>query len=112
LKLLIGASPSKIFHLGKFVESLENFGIESKLVIDTDIYSGFPSRKFSNWFDSGKKLKKLLNDFKPDAVFVDRQTNFGLKVVEQKIPLFVHLRGDFWSEIQMAKKTLYKYPPL
>ena len=111
MKLLIGASPSKIFHLGKFVESLENFGIESKLVIDTDIYSGFPSRKFSNWFDSGKKLKELLNDFKPDAVFVDRQTNFGLKVVEQKIPLFVHLRGDFWSEIQMAKKTLYKYPP-
>lgn len=111
MRLLIGASPSKIFHLNEFAGELKNQNIECKVVIDTDFYSGFPSKKISNWFDSGKKLKKLLCDFQPDAVFVDRQTNFGLKIVEQKIPLLVHLRGDFWSEIQMAKKTLYKYPP-
>ena len=108
---MIGASPSKIFHLEEFVQNLANYGIESKVVIDTDIYSGFPSRKISDWFDSGKKLRNLLDDFKPDAVFVDRQTNFGVEVIKSKIPLLVHLRGDFWSEIQMAKETLYKYPP-
>ncbi len=111
MKLLIGASPSKIFHLNEFADKLKKQNIECKVVIDTDFYMGFPSKKISNWFDSGKKLKKLLNDFQPDAVFVDRQTNFGVKVAEEKIPLLVHLRGDFWSEIEMAKKTLYKYPP-
>jgi len=111
MKLLIGASPSKIFHLNEFAYKLKKQNIECKVVIDTDVYAGFPSRKISNWFDSGKKLKKILDDFQPDAVFVDRQTNFGLKIAEQKIPLVVHLRGDFWSEIEMAKKTLYKYPP-
>ena len=111
LRLLIGASPSKIFHLEEFAKRLEKYNIECKVVIDTDFYSGFPSRKFSNWFDSGKKIKGLLEDFKPHAVFIDRQTNFGLKIVENNIPLLVHLRGDFWSEIEMAKKTLYKYPP-
>ena len=111
MKLLIGASPSKIFHLKEFASELKKQNIECKVVIDTDVYGGFPSRNISNWFDSGKKLKKLLDDFQPDAVFIDRQTNFGLKIAEQKIPLVVHLRGDFWSEIEMAKKTLYKYPP-
>ena len=111
MKLLIGASPSKIFHLNEFAGELEKQNIECKVVIDTDVHAGFPSRNISNWFDSGKKLKKLLDDFQPDAVFVDRQTNFGLKIAEQKIPLLVHLRGDFWSEIEMAKNTLYKYPP-
>ena len=111
MKLLIGASPSKIFHLNEFAGELEKQNIECKVVIDTDVYAGFPSRKISNWFDSGKNLKKMLDDFQPDAVFVDRQTNFGLKIAEQKIPLLVHLRGDFWSEIEMAKNTLYKYPP-
>ena len=111
MKLLIGASPSKIFHLKEFSENLKKFGVDAKVVIDTDYYAGFPSRKISNWFDSGKRLEKLLDDFQPDLVFVDRQTNFGLKILDKKIPLLVHLRGDFWSETKMAKETLYKYPP-
>ena len=109
--MLIGASPSKIFHLNEFAENLKKHRIETKILIDTDMYTGFPSRKISDWFDSGKRLKDVLSKFEPDAVFIDRQTNFGLKIIEQKIPLFVHLRGDFWSEIEMAKKTLYRYPP-
>ena len=99
MKLLIGASPSKIFHLKEFASELKKQNIECKVVIDTDVYGGFPSRNISNWFDSGKKLKKLLDDFQPDAVFIDRQTNFGLKIAEQKIPLVVHLRGDFWLSL-------------
>ena len=111
MRLLIAGSPSKFFHLKEFKNELENQGHDSHLVIDTDIYNGFPSRNFSDWFDTKKKFKKLISDFTPDAVFVDRQINFGKIVIEEKIPLFVHLRGDYWSEIEMAKQSLYKYPP-
>ena len=41
---------------------------------------------------------------------MDRQTNFGLASTELDIPVLVHLRGDFWEEVEMAKKTLYKSP--
>ncbi len=111
MRLLIAGSPSKIFHLKEFGEALKKQGHEYQLVTDTDIYTGFPSRKITNWFDTKNKFKKLISDFSPNAVFVDRQVNFGKLVIEQKIPLFVHLRGDYWSESEMAKQTLYKYPP-
>lgn len=111
MKLLIGGSPSKFFHLKEFGESLKKFGIDYRLVIDTEIYAGFPSRNISDWFDSGRKFNNLIKEFKPDAIFVDRQTNFGLAAIKSRIPLLVHLRGDYWSEIEMAKETMYRYPP-
>ena len=108
VKLLIGGSPSKIFHLEEFANNLEKKGIECKVVIDTSIYSGFPSRKISNWFETKKKFNNLLSEFKPDAVFVDRQINFGVAASKLEIPLLVHLRGDYWAEQIMARETLYK----
>ena len=111
MRLLIAGSPSKFFHLQEFGNELVRKGHEIKLVIDTDVYEGFPSRKFSSWFDNKEKFKKLITDFSPDAIFVDRQTNFGKITIEENIPLYVHLRGDFWAESKMAKQTLYKYPP-
>ena len=56
MRLLIGGSPSKIFHLKEFVNALSKINIETKLVIDTDVKDGFPSRKISNWFQSRKKF--------------------------------------------------------
>ena len=106
---MIGGSPSKIFHLREFVKALEKLGVKTKLVIDTDIYTGFPSRKISNWFETKSKFNKLISEFKPDAILVDRQhTLFDIAAVESEIPVFVHLRGDYWSEIKWAKETIYK----
>ena len=99
------------FHLKEFGEKLEKKGHKCKLVTDTDIFSGFPSRHLKDWFDNKTKFKKLVSEFSPDAIFVDRQTNFGKAAIEEKIPLFVHLRGDYWAESKMAKETLYRYPP-
>ncbi len=110
MKLLIAGSSSKIFHLKEFGEALKRQGSEYRLVHDIEIVDGFPSRKISNWFQSKKKFNDLINDFVPDAVFIDRQGHFGVKTIEAKIPLLVHLRGDYWSEIQWAKETLYKDP--
>ena len=111
MKLLIGASSSKIFHLKEFSENLEKNNIDTKVVFDSDYADGFPSRKIGNWFKSNSKFTELINDFKPDAVFVDRQRHFGLEALNNEVPLFVHLRGNYWEEMKMARKTLYSSPP-
>jgi glycosyltransferase involved in cell wall biosynthesis len=111
LKILIGGSSSKIFHLKEFANSLEKIGITAKVVLDIDYSDGYPSRKVSKWFKNNNQFKKLINEFKPDFIFVDRQRHFGLSAIKSKIPLIVHLRGDFWKEMKMAEETLYRSFP-
>ena len=108
MKLLIGASSSKIFHLKEFAQNLEKNNVECKVVFDSDLADGFPSRKIKSWFSSNKKFKKLINDFKPDAIFVDRTRHFALEASKSNIPLIIHLRGNQWKEFVMAKETIYK----
>jgi len=110
-RLLIGGSSSKLFHLREFADTLNEFGIECKVVFDADVYDGFPSRKINHWFQSKSKFNQIIKEFKPDAIFIDRQRHFGLASIDAKLPLLVHLRGDHWSEIEMARKTLYKSFP-
>ena len=111
MKILIGGSSSKLFHLKEFANALEELGIKTKVVLDVDYSDGYPSRKISNWLQKDRKFSKLIEDFKPDAIFVDRQRHFGLSAIKAKIPLIVHLRGDFWKEMKMAEETLYKSFP-
>lgn len=110
MRLLIAGAKSKFFHLKEFGDALTKFGVEYKLVHDIEIYTGFPSKKIRDWFPSKKKFNTLISEFKPDAVFIDRQAHFGLATIEAKIPLFILLRGDYWSEIKWARETLYKSP--
>ncbi|WP_428324987.1 glycosyltransferase family 4 protein [Nitrosopumilus sp.] len=102
-------SIGKFFHLKEFGEALKKQGVEYKLVKETDYVSGFPNKNPKSWI-SKKKFKKLIDEFNPDLVFVDRQSHFGLETIKMKIPLFVYLRGHFWSEQEWAKKTIYKDP--
>ena len=111
MKLLIGGSSSKFFHLKEFADALEKFEIDVEVVVDSDIYDGFPSRRMSSWFQTKSKFNKLIREFKPDAIFVDRQRHFSLAAAKTKLPLFMLLRGEFWAEMEWAKKTLYKSPP-
>jgi len=109
LKILIGGSPSKIFHLKEFKDKLTEFGAETKLVIDTEIYEGFPSRNLRKWFQTKKKFNELIDKFKPDVILVDRQhALFDVAAIESHIPVAIMLRGDYWSEIKWARETLYK----
>ena len=71
MKLLIGGSSSKLFHLNEFAEKLEKNNIKCKVVFDSDYADWFPSRKIQSWFNSNKKFKKLIKDFQPDVIFVD-----------------------------------------
>jgi|TARA_B110000014_G_C20092020_1_gene571850 glycosyltransferase involved in cell wall biosynthesis len=107
MRLLIGGSSSKMFHLEEFSEMLKKHDVDTKLVLDIEYADGFPSRKISNWFTTNTKFKKLINEFKPDLILVDRQRHFGLEASKTNIPLVVHLRGNYWEEMVMARKTLY-----
>ena len=111
MRLLIGGSSSFLFHLKEFSDTLNRLGVESKLVLDSDYADGFPSRKIKNWFQTKKDFNKLIDEFKPDAIFVDRQRYFGIHALKANIPLFVLLRGHYWSEIHWNKKTMYKSLP-
>jgi glycosyltransferase involved in cell wall biosynthesis len=97
--------------LKEFSDTLNKLGVESKLVFDADYSDGFPSRKIRKWFQKGKKFTKLIEEFKPDAIFIDRQRHFGIDALKANIPLFVLLRGHYWSEIDWNKKTMYKSLP-
>jgi len=108
MKLLIGGSTSKIFHLKEFQIALTKLGVECKLVIDSDICNGFPSRKISDWFQTQKKFDQLVSNFKPDVILVDRQRHFARVASKYKIPLIIHLRGNIWEEFKWAKQTTYK----
>ena len=108
MKLLIGASSSKIFHLRKFAKNLGKYDIKTKVVYDTDFADGFPNRRISKWFSSNKRFKELLTEFEPDVIFVDRTRHFALEASKTDIPLIIHLRGDYWAEMIMARNTLYK----
>ncbi|MEC4847585.1 MAG: glycosyltransferase family 4 protein [Nitrosarchaeum sp.] len=111
MRLLIGGSTSKIFHLKEFASALIDLGVDCKLVVDTDICNGFPSRKVSDWFQTRKKFDQLIFEFKPDVILVDRQRHFALAASKQNIPLVIHLRGNIWKEMEWAKNTLYKSLP-
>jgi len=106
LKLLIAGSPSKLFHLKEFQSALIKLGVECKLVIDTDVCNGFPSRKISDWFQTRKKFDQLISEFKPDVVFVDRQLHFTIAAIEAKLLTFIHLRGDYWAEKKWFEETV------
>ena len=86
-------SMGKIFHLKEFGEALKKNGVEYKLVREIDYISGFPSKDLKSWF-SKKKFYKLIEEYKPDLVFVDRQSHFGLETIKAGIPLFVYLRKN------------------
>ena len=111
MKILIAyGDANKYFHLKEFGEALSKLGVEYKLVKDIDYVVGFPSKKIKKWIQSNRKFKKLVEEFVPDAIFVDRQNQFGVEAIKAKIPLFVLLRGHVWDEVKMAKKTLHKGP--
>ena len=107
MKILIAyGSKGKFFHMKQFSDALQELGVECMLVQDSDYSTGFPSKKISELIPNNK-FKNLINKFKPDAIFVDRQSHFGLDAIKEKIPLFVLLRGHYWSELEWAKKTIH-----
>ena len=111
MKLLIGGGLLKMFHLKEFGEAISKFNIQYKLVNDVKIIDGYPSRKIRNWVQSASQFNKLIQDYNPDAIYVDTQGHFGIAAIKTNLPVIMHLRGNFWKEIEWAKNTVYKSFP-
>ena len=99
MRLLIGGSPSKIFHLKEFQKALIDLGVECKLVVDTDISNGFPSKKISNWLitkqnEDGSWNETHVKYDNPSSVFTAICGLTLLEVYEE------------FSEIEISKKVL------
>jgi|TARA_B110000467_G_scaffold19512_1_gene17127 glycosyltransferase involved in cell wall biosynthesis len=107
MKIIIAyGSKGKFFHMKQFSNALKELGVECMLVQDSDYSTGFPSKKILELIPNNK-FKNLINTFKPDAIFVDKQSHFGLDAIKRKIPLFILLRGHYWLELEWAKKTIH-----
>jgi len=87
-------SIGKYFHLKEFGEALKKIGHDYKLVRETDYATGFPSKNPKDWF-SKKKFHDLINDYKPDVVFVDRQAHFGLETIKKRILYNIRIHGYY-----------------
>jgi glycosyltransferase involved in cell wall biosynthesis len=56
------------------------------------------------------EFRRVLNDFKPDIVLLDRLSNIALPVLKAAIPLVLLLRGNYWEEARSSKETVYNSP--
>ena len=103
MKLLIIGDKSRFIHLESFCDSLEKYHFESRLIYDIDFLSGFfdsPTSKAK----SKKKFEKMISEYNPDFVLLDRVSKLGLDISKQNIPFGILLRGNIWEEIQSYKK--------
>lgn len=105
MRILIGARKTRILYTEQFANALKKLGVETKVVVDSEVIVGFPTKKIKSWLKTRNKFDKLVEGFNPDIVFVDRPSYFGLAAIQKGLPLFVGLRGDLWSEIKSAKES-------
>ena len=111
VRLLVGSGISKFAHMQEFGKAVSKFGVECKVVNDREIIDGFPSKKILKWYQSMRRFDRLIDDFKPDVVLVDRQRHFGTAALKRKLPTIIYLIGNAWHELEMARRTTHKLFP-
>ena len=110
VKILIIGAESRVIHLNDFSYELEKFGIECKVIRETDLLEKFFSLNLKKKINTKEKIKILLNTFEPNIVILDKVSKLGKIFLDEKIPLFLLLRNNYWEELEWAKKTIYKSP--
>jgi glycosyltransferase involved in cell wall biosynthesis len=108
MKLLIIGNNSRFFHLKEFGEELKKNGEQYKLIYDVNFLASFFN--FTRKNRKCNEFRRVLNDFKPDIVLLDRLSNIALPVLKAAIPLVLLLRGNYWEEARSSKETVYNSP--
>ena len=126
MRLLIGCDAYRVPYLSQFGEEISKLGVEYRIISDGDAVNK-SLRGIYNRSLAAKRLKKvigncrsmygaffnppfggfneLVDDFKPDAVFIDNLRHFGTAALKRKLPLIVYIRGDAWREMDDMKNT-------
>ena len=92
------------------MNALQKNDIKCKLIYDIEYANKFFDVNIKNRLRKQKKLKKLLDEFNPDVVLLDRLSGLATEITKAKIPLFILIRGNFWEESKWAKETIYTSP--
>jgi len=108
MKMLVAIDKSRFNYLLTFADALSKYGVECKIINDLEIYDDPKNNnKIFRWIKTPKKFLAIINEFKPDLVFTERVSHFTTLVTKQKIPLLIFLRGDYWTELNLSKKTMH-----
>src|SRR3989344_2704231 len=109
VRLLIAVDKTRFFYMKQFGDALLDHNVQYLLINDLEIYDAYKfSNKYLRWIKSPKKFEDIIKQFRPDVVLTERVSHFSSLVIKYKIPLIIFLRGDYWSEVNWAKETLYK----
>ena len=92
------------------MNALQKNDIKCKLIYDIEYSNKFFDVNIRNRLEKQKKLKKLLDEFEPDVVLLDRLSGIATEITKVNIPLFILIRGNFWEESKWAKATIYTSP--
>ena len=112
MRLLIGSrSASKLVHWEEFGRALSNLGVDCRIVNNTDVADGFPTKKVHKWGGSANRFNRLVDDFNPDVILTDGLRHLGVLSLKSGVPLILYLAGDFWTEVRSARETQYRSFP-
>ena len=78
------------------MNALQKNDIKCKLIYDIEYSNKFFDINIKNRLGKQKKLKKLLYEFGPDVVLLDRLSGIATEITKANIPLFILIRGNFW----------------
>ena len=92
------------------MNALQKNDIKCKLIYDIEYSNKFFDINIKNRLGKQKKLKKLLDEFRPDIVLLDRLSGIATEITKAGIPFFILLRGNVWEELKWAKETIYTSP--
>ena len=92
------------------MNALQKNDIKCKLIYDIEYSNKFFDVNIRNRLEKQKKLKKLLDEFEPDVVLLDRLSGIATEITKAGIPFFILLRGNVWEELKWAKETIYTSP--
>ena len=107
-KILIIGNEERFFHLKQFASELNKKGIDVKIIYDLDFIDKFFELNIKKKIEKNRKFDKIIEEFNPDVVMLDRISKIGKKIIEKNIPLWILLRGNYWEESEWSKKTIYK----
>ncbi len=110
MKILICGNRDRFTHLEEFADELEKSGVTCRLIHDLDFIQKTTDMNLKGMMNKKKDIKKILEEFCPDLIILDRITKINKIFLKKDIPTVILLRGNYWEEAEWAKKTIYNSP--
>ena len=77
MKILIVGNKNRFIHLEEFGQELEKSGVTCKIIHDLDFIQKTTKMDLKGLINKKKEMNKLLEDFCPDLIVLDRITKIN-----------------------------------